>query len=142
MSRSIRLITCPRAMVRPISPTTFFKKTATSVTRRSLLHVLQRRCSSGGPLYPYSGSLPSPGYEWCKRCNIPSRHLQKAIGEHNPCLDRPTATFRFLGLHICAPARQYYREQLTTMAMLMALCFVALPARTTIGLQRDFDDDH
>lgn len=105
---------------------------------------IQLRYTSGGgpPFYdgPYSGSLPSPGHEWCSRCNIPSRKFQVAIGEHHPCLDLPTATFRFLGLHLCAPARQYYRDQLTTMALLVAVCFVVLPAGTSIGLP-DPDED-
>lgn len=104
---------------------------------------LSYNSGSGGPLYPYSGSLPSPGYEWCKRCNIPCRSLQKAIGEHNECLDLPPkVTFWFLGLHTCPSARKYYKEQLTTMVFLTAFCFVALPAGTTLGLSgNEFDDE-
>ena len=97
-----------------------------------------RNFSIKNSLYPYSGSLPSPGHEWCTRCNIPSKALEKAIGQHNPCLDRqqqrqrPTRLFWF-GYYwggLCAPARNYYRQQLTTMGFLTLLCFVALPGVT------------
>jgi hypothetical protein len=80
------------------------------------------------PLRPYSGSLPSPGYEWCQRCNIPSKKLQKAIGQHNPCLDRrPGGGGAPLLEGICPAARHYYQQQFTHMFFFTALCFVALP---------------
>ena len=128
-----------------LSATTFTPPISKNVASAS--KQIQLRCASGGgrgpPEYhrPYSGSLPSPGHEWCSRCNIPSRKFQVAIGERHPCLDLPTATFRFLGLHLCAPARQYYRDQLTTMAFLVAVCFVVLPAGTSIGFPDADDDD-
>jgi len=97
----------------------------------------------GGPLFPYSGSLPSPGYEWCRRCNIPSRQLQKAIGEHNPCCDRPAqfVTLKLLGIGICPAAWRYYQQQFATMAILTAFIFVALPPGTTFFGSHDDDDE-
>jgi hypothetical protein len=113
------------------------------------------------PLRPYSGSLPSPGYEWCRRCNIPSRKLQKAIGQHNPCLDLPTHTHQdnntttaaprslvqklllVVGRRrsICPAARQYYQQQVAYMAFFTALCFVALPSDFLQFGDYDDDDD-
>ncbi|VEU41776.1 unnamed protein product [Pseudo-nitzschia multistriata] len=63
---------------------------------------------SNSVVRPYSGSLPSPGHEWCKRCNIPDKRFQMKIGSTNKCLDRP----RIFGLGICHEAKQYYRQQL------------------------------
>lgn len=116
----------------------------------ALVPVMKPRNFSSSPSHPtnnhirpYSGSLPSPGYEWCQRCHIPCRRLQKAIpvessstlntnhssGSTDACMNMPG---------ICAAARQYYQRQLTNMAFLTALCFVALPG-VTFG--SDFDDD-
>jgi hypothetical protein len=97
------------------------------------------------PLRPYSGSLPSPGYEWCSRCNIPSRKLQKAIGQPNPCLDRrPSHASRgwlFFLEGVCPAARHYYQQQITYMFFFTALCFVALPGDFLPFGSHDDDDD-
>lgn len=68
---------------------------------------------------PYSGSLPSPGYEWCPRCNIPDKRYQKKIGSANECLDRP----RLFGLGICDDAKKYYRHQMYVLTCLGIFCF-------------------
>mmetsp|Transcript_20027 Transcript_20027/g.55700 ORF Transcript_20027/g.55700 Transcript_20027/m.55700 type:complete len:182 (+) Transcript_20027:205-750(+) len=68
---------------------------------------------------PYSASLPSPGYEWCKRCNIPDKRHQKKIGVANRCLDRP----RIFGLGICNGAKQYYRQQFYILVFAGIFCF-------------------
>jgi len=71
---------------------------------------------------PYSGSLPSPGYEWCKRCNIPDKRFQIKIGATNKCLDRP----RIFGLGICHKAKRYYWQQLYVMVILGSFCFAGI----------------
>lgn len=56
---------------------------------------------------PYSESLPTKGYEWCTRCQIRCKKLEKKIGHHNPCLDTP----RLFGFGICNDAKQYWIRQ-------------------------------
>ena len=75
---------------------------------------------NGKVIRPYSSSLPSPGYDWCTRCYIPDRKLQKRIGDHNPCLDTP----RLFGFGICRPAYNYYKRQLSTLVALFGICLV------------------
>ena len=85
--------------------------------------------SSSGPLFPYSNSLPSPGYEWCRKCHVPSRHLQKVIGKPDPCHQLPSLPV--LGdfyWSYCEPARHYYRQQFMTMMLLALVCFVSVPS--------------
>jgi hypothetical protein len=68
---------------------------------------------------PYSGSLPSPGYEWCTRCNIRCHKFQKNIGQHNACLESP----RLFGLGICGAAKNYWKQQRYKMTAFAVLCF-------------------
>ena len=82
---------------------------------------------------PYSGSLPSPGYDWCTRCYIPDRKLQKRIGDHNPCLDTP----RLFGFGLCRPAYNYYKRQLSTLIAILGICFaVGSMSSTTTSLEQ------
>lgn len=89
---------------------------------------------------PYSGSLPSPGYEWCRRCHVPSRRLQKPVvaATHNmladPCYRRRSTD------GICEPARRYYRQQYAYMAFWTVLVFGVLPPGVTFGGD-DGDDE-
>ena len=69
---------------------------------------------------PYSGSLPSPGHEWCSRCHIPDKCLQKRIGYHNPCLDTP----RLFGFGICQPAWNFYKRQTYTLGFILGICII------------------
>jgi hypothetical protein len=92
--------------------------------------------SNSKPIRPYSESLPSPGFAWCERCHIQSHVFEETLGAHNTCLDRP----RLFGLGVCHPAKQYFRQQVTYMAFLGALCFVALPG-VTFGSSPSDDDE-
>ena len=69
---------------------------------------------------PYSGSLPSPGHEWCSRCHIPDKCLQKRIGYHNPCLDTP----RLFGFGLCQPAWNFYKRQTYTLTFILGICII------------------
>jgi len=90
---------------------------------------------------PYSGSLPSPGYEWCRRCHIPCKRLQKPVANKvtmaDPCYSR-------IG-DICEPARRYYRRQYAYMAFWIVLVFGVLPPGVTFDGAgaggRSFNDD-
>ena len=75
---------------------------------------LSSKMSGSKPIRPYSPSLPCPGYEWCNRCHIPSKSLQKPIGVPNPCWEKPG---------LCTGAHKYYRTQMASMGLLMAFCF-------------------
>jgi hypothetical protein len=76
------------------------------------------------PIRPYSDSLPSPGYEWCSRCQIRTHKFQKPLGQqNNGCLEAP----RLFGLGVCGSARQYYQQQVTHMIFLSLFCFAAAP---------------
>lgn len=73
---------------------------------------------------PYSQSIPSPGHNWCSRCNIRCHSFQKPINEHNACLDSP----QLFGLGICDPAKQYWMRQTNAMVAMFIMCFVVFPS--------------
>lgn len=101
------------------------KTSQPSSIARPAKRVAQRRnyFDARDPVRPYSDSLPSPGYEWCDRCQIRTHKFQKPQGQHNACLDTP----RFFGLGVCTPARKYYQQQVTNMIFLSLFCFAAAP---------------
>mmetsp|Transcript_4332 Transcript_4332/g.9318 ORF Transcript_4332/g.9318 Transcript_4332/m.9318 type:complete len:180 (+) Transcript_4332:302-841(+) len=87
---------------------------------------------------PYSGSLPCPGYEWCSKCNIPSKQLQKEIGAPNACLE-------LNGAVMCSQAKQYYINQCQAMLLLMGFCFglgplLAPPSRPSATEEQPAND--
>ena len=129
-----RQVSC-QTMARGLMTVAFQRRGVGTRTTRPLLLVRRQHSHSSRPILPYSGSLPSPGHEWCSRCRIPSKQLQKAIHEPNPCLEiRPIWT-------ICQPAKKYHRQQAQTMLVLTAVCFVALPG-FRLGEGDDEDSDN
>jgi len=80
---------------------------------------------------PYSGSLPSPGHEWCRRCSIPIKSLQKPVGRMDAWYYRSD---------LCEPARRYYHRQYAFMAFWAALVFVVLPPGVQLGRPDDHDE--
>jgi hypothetical protein len=124
--------------------TRFLVRHETTTTTSSLryYHPQRRNFSSASKekhIRPYSDSLPSPGSEWCSRCQIRTHHFQKPQDQHNACLDTP----RLFGLGVCASARQYYQQQVAHMVFLSLFCFAAAPlynATTTTHAQEEEED--
>jgi len=105
---------------------------------QSVVQQMQRRSfNAKDRIRPYSDSLPSPGYEWCERCQIRTHKFQKPRGYHNTCLDAP----RLFGWGVCGPARQYYQQQVTHMIFLSLFCFAAAPLyNNATHTQQDVDN--